>query len=98
MLTAPADFEIFLLNERKTTLMRTQLLRVEGKGPFPTDMLRYDMCWPSTTDDAITIDSLCSGDTPPSCLVQVELRGARGYSPARWESFGWKVINRMKEG
>lgn len=71
--------------------------RVEGKGCFPVDMLRYDNAWPATSDDAATIGSLLSGDIPPGHLTQVELRGAR-CTPGRWQSFGWKVIREPLPG
>lgn len=29
--------------------------RVSGVGYFPVDMLRYDRCWPATTDDAVSV-------------------------------------------
>ena len=36
--------------------------RITGRGPFPLDMLRYDMCFPCTSQDAMTIrESMVEG-------------------------------------
>ena len=64
---------------------------VRGWGAFPTDMLRYDHCWPATQQDASSITryfefhsgfekydiTLCSADAPTT---------------DRWASFDFKVI------
>lgn len=58
---------------------------VAGRGEFPTDMLRYDECWPANAESALAI----------------HLRGRRvatfrtlrslNVHPKRWASFGWEV-------
>jgi hypothetical protein len=60
---------------------------VEGKGDFPTDMLRYDHCWPATQTDAGLM-----GITTFASTRQVRMRGLTGPTPARWASFGWKCV------
>lgn len=56
---------------------------VTGSGEFPTDMLRYDACWPASTDDALN-------------LTETKRRSIRLFSyteptVARWSSFLWAV-------
>lgn len=67
---------------------------VKGKGRFPTDMLRYDTCFPTGSQDVAAIDPderheriihLCAFKT-----TAVDAR--RALTPRRWESFGWDVI------
>ena len=65
---------------------------VEGRGIFPYDMLRYDRCMPDRPEDTVTM--VCS---EPDALRQVKLvhyNPVSAWDPhtARWESFGWKVI------
>jgi hypothetical protein len=73
---------------------------VEGRWPFPLDMLRSDESVPATPEDKalidrISLDFLTPGDTVSSCytvrLVQSKRR--RGANVERWASFGWKVID-----
>ncbi len=75
--------------------------RVIGKGHFPMDMLRYDQCFPRTTDDAI---ALVPSDHPADHVFaqantrEIELiklaNTKHGAMPtnARWASFGWRVM------
>ena len=35
--------------------MAAYTFAVRGSGIFPFDMLRYDRCWPNTSDDATTM-------------------------------------------
>lgn len=78
--------------------MATQqvLFRVKGRGEFPTDMLRYDRCWPESSDDAmlmmldrhdrtVTLRRAFDG-TRNAALVH-------GATRRRWESFGWEVTD-----
>ena len=66
--------------------------RVTGAaGQFPLDMLRYDHAWPATEDDAHTIHSCLSGDTPILHRVQILLYGHTCHID-RWNSFGWRVM------
>lgn len=80
---------------------------VEGRWPFPLDMLRRDRSRAASTADQMLIDLLsCEvaghGDTSEerrkfrSEVVQVNLvipNAGRNERPltARWESFGWSV-------
>lgn len=62
---------------------------VEGSGPFPTDMLRYDSCVPETELDNKKIDMK---DDRYDFKRTVSLVGPRRPTEARWKSFGWKVV------
>jgi len=59
---------------------------VEGNGPFPWDMLRYDGAYPSRERDTATM--LCSHERRTVGLCS-------GHPPTvkRWRSFGWLVIS-----
>jgi hypothetical protein len=63
---------------------------VVGKGTFPLDMLRYDKCCPATEPDTYTIGRI-SGERKVD-LERFSREPRRGPSFARWESFGWKVV------
>lgn len=70
---------------------------VEGSGPFPIDMLRYDHCWPETEQSS-------SGQIYDSFIsrrknfprYKIALVGVMPPTRARWESFGWKLIDERK--
>ena len=77
---------------------------VEGTYPFPVDMLRYDACWPATSEDAVQLaESLAfrrrkDAGTQAGILEGKRKRQVKLYTNAqnrptvgRWESFGWKV-------
>lgn len=71
--------------------------RVRGVGPFPLDMLRYDECFPRSSEDAASIGI----EHPFSLSVprEIELckyadsKTGRLITTARWNSFGWQVIS-----
>lgn len=81
---------------------------VEGKWPFPTDMLRHDCAQPGTPDSKRLIERLSGPHTDNGFgfhePVRIELvmeagdalpsRPSGRYRPnyRRWESFGWKVV------
>lgn len=68
---------------------------VTGNGSFPIDMLRHDLCWPATGEDAAKIDQHC--DTAfvlgrrNRDLVSIKLRSYRKPTVDRWMSFTWSV-------
>lgn len=70
--------------------LRVLEFEVEGRGPFPLDMLRYDGCFPVRSEDASSI-----GLREPECYEAartIRLRTVRPkLTPDRWRSFGWKV-------
>lgn len=67
--------------------------KVTGNGEFPVDMLRYDGCYPRTTEDAC---NLKLGDFDRKEKRTVELTMVvnskdRGPTVDRWRSFMWAV-------
>ncbi len=70
--------------------------KVVGSGPFPVDMLRYDVCYPDTQEDATAIvhsvKILPLEDRPTSVtLVQASAFKQPNWTPLRWRSFGWTL-------
>jgi len=71
---------------------------VEGTNVFPVDMLRYDSCWPVTSEDAVQIGSAIRRDhfgTNPRRSIRLM---TENHEPTtkRWASFGWTVTNYEK--
>lgn len=68
--------------------MKVTSFIVEGKGKFPFDMLRYDLCFPcdGTSSHNVAID------TPDARSVKLISMSGNGITPDRWASFGWGVI------
>jgi hypothetical protein len=78
---------------------------VEGTYPFPVDMLRYDACWPATSEDAVQLGESCSftrrmnrkdnevtnDNTKRKRQVKLYTNAQNRPTVGRWESFGWKV-------
>lgn len=77
---------------------------VEGGTQFPLDMLRYDCCWPASSDDVANIHGSLMREfrvpaTPPEPpkhrkvkLITVgsnKTDAARRVTAGRWASFGW---------
>jgi hypothetical protein len=71
---------------------------VEGTYPFPVDMLRYDMCWPASTEDAVQMAEALAfgrrmrGDTKRIRKVTLKTQALSAPTTGRWESFGWKIV------
>ena len=68
---------------------------VIGQGGFPADMLRYDSCFPATTDDADSI--VMPAEHADFVDLRVVVLGHRytGFqvpTEGRWHSFTWRVI------
>ena len=57
---------------------------VVGTGEFPTDMLRYDICWPASEFNSRLFNQ---ADTR-----RIELKGLKVPTTGRWASFGWNVV------
>jgi hypothetical protein len=74
---------------------------VTGRGLFPIDMLRYDMAWPATDEDAVKIvgaDFGYDGDGAPRHPRSIRLGCAQTHGPTdgRWASFGWTLGDASK--
>lgn len=64
-----------------------ETITVRGRGIFPLDMLRYDCCFPATSEDVSLINE--TGELRSVTLV---LRNAiRIPTVGRWNSFTWAV-------
>jgi hypothetical protein len=65
---------------------------------FPVDMLRYDACWPATTEAAVDIAvSLNTGDFSDiegNTVIELKADWPKHWHPTyeRWRSFGWVVV------
>jgi hypothetical protein len=68
--------------------------RVQGRGVFPMDMLRYDAAYPKTERDSNLIIRLLasSEDRVRKEPWSVRLYGHTEPTARRWESFGWQVF------
>ena len=69
---------------------------VEGSGHFPHDMLRYDGCWPSTSEDVVAMDFEEDGMRRRVTLTTIGHKD-RVATVERWRSFGWAVVKHTKE-
>ena len=49
---------------------------------FPYDMLRYDQCWPVTSEDAFKVVSDVDRRS-------IKMRSYRAPTIEHWSSFGW---------
>jgi hypothetical protein len=70
---------------------------VEGTYPFPTDMLRYDQCWPAReAEDSVQLAEAMilrrHMDTNRKRQVTLVTNKTTAPTVGRWQSFGWKVI------
>lgn len=68
----------------------TKVFTVEGRGTFPLDMLRYDACWPYSSED------VCKMGDDVKERRSIRLTTGSDNSPCigRWNSFMWSA----KEG
>jgi hypothetical protein len=71
----------------------------DGARYFPIDMLRYDRCYPITTEDANKISHVIDlggadyvRDEAFKGMIELQSND-RAPSSARWESQGWTVTN-----
>ena len=85
---------------------------VTGRGEFPWDMLRYDSCWPQTSDDVAKItphysdysvrddvgdhDHDILGRRTVKLVTTRHLKRDFPITPARWDSFTWTVTTHDK--
>jgi hypothetical protein len=72
---------------------KSKTFKVIGDGRFPLDMLRYDACYPVTTNDALAIGTQFPFRKPTeSRTVLLRTNAENAPTIGRWESFGWRVI------
>lgn len=72
---------------------------VEGSGPFPTDMLRHDECYPKNSESAsqIALSYSPGSEGETRKIILKHLNRYKHWKPDReqWKSFGWKVMERF---
>jgi len=66
--------------------------QVVGTGDFPVDMLRYDCAYPADSEAVVAIGANGRIRRAEHGPRTVDLRSYSRPTPARWESFLWKVI------
>jgi hypothetical protein len=66
--------------------------KVQGKGTFPFDMLRYDCCYPADSQSAS--DLIVYDRDDRRRLRTITLRSQITVRPTedRWRSFHWSVV------
>jgi len=72
--------------------------QVRGSLAFPLDMLRYDQCYPAIEEEtheiAHSIDMAHQGIKQFTIkLVHYDARAKWEPTAARWQSFGWQVVD-----
>jgi hypothetical protein len=76
--------------------MSVYTFAVEGTGAFPYDMLRWDRCFPKTQASAQAMSCpRCGGKLRGKRkveLIKPVERISDSPTVARWESFGWTVV------
>lgn len=69
---------------------------VEGTGPFPLDMLRYDTCWPTDQQSVLGIAAPFRGDESVRRVRLTKVGNSRAecanVAEDRWRSFRWTVV------
>ncbi len=85
-LTVAAEVVVHSSDMTMTLLRKRRWYRIAviGAGQFPIDMLRYDKCWPAA--GVLEVDG-------PERIVVIESRSEGYWTPDRWSSFGWIVVN-----
>jgi len=68
---------------------------VQGRTPFPMDMLRYDSCYPQTTEDAAKIAR--SIKNRPERREIALATHSPSVTNGRWSSHGWRIIEASDE-
>lgn len=69
---------------------------VEGKAPFPLDMLRRDCSAPATEEDRLAIAAASEGATSRGRHRIVLVTRGRDTLDERWESLGWRVVRPLR--
>jgi hypothetical protein len=65
---------------------------VTGRGAFPFDMLRYDSCWPASSEDAAKLDmQFANAEHAYRQHRSIRMRSYREPTVERWSSFNWSA-------
>ena len=87
----------------RTTLFKVKVgtcylykARVTGTGYFPSDMLRYDNCFPADSESVVAMSERTADrtDRPRSVTLLTCTTGRikTPYSVKRWASMGWTCV------
>ena len=64
---------------------------IRGRGAFPTDMLRYDSCFPADSRSVEVLNHTEKGEEWAMEVHKIS-RGAKvGFTQGRWQSFGVSI-------
>lgn len=70
---------------------------VQGEPMFPFDMLRRDQCYPATAQDVTEmIRAIPVGYDGPVTVHRIQMYSAKHPNAAKWQSYGWDVIECSK--
>jgi hypothetical protein len=79
--------------------MKIKECTFKGRGNFPIDMLRYDRCWPTHSNDVMAImwshDANLNKGSDETYEISVSSIG--DFTWERWKSFGWIVADFPKQ-
>ena len=78
--------------------MRTRgvIVKVQGRGRFPIDMLRRDELYPHTEQDSNTIQQTFEEVRSDNWTIYLArtYQGSFWYpTEGRWNSFGWDIVS-----
>lgn len=76
--------------------MSYHIAKVQGRGTFPIDMLRYDRCSPFRESDSAMMDGHQGERTVEVIAIREGANRNANYRPfcaERWQSFGWRIID-----
>lgn len=70
-------------------------IKVAGSGCFPVDMLRYNQCWPATSEDCSAIIDTFEPGKLEHYRINLKHYDHKSWEPTkdRWLSFGWRVVS-----
>lgn len=75
--------------------IHTAVIYVPAFSTFPVDMLRYDGCWPATSEDANKLRLTIVERSEVPLAIHVKKCGPDkrnpGWTPKRWASFGVRL-------
>lgn len=77
----------------------SQSIAIQGHGSFPIDMLRYDSCYPDSSEDASKIhDSLEKFESKTIRVRRLVDSKKKMWTFDRWKSFGWTFVEGSEQG
>jgi len=79
-------------------LTHMTIFTATGRGPFPSDMLRYDSCFPMDENEIHFLTTKLDAGTRTVRLATNHEGATHWLKPARWKSFGWtiNILNTLK--